>query len=43
MRAMGVEDDVARGAIRFSLSKYNTKDEVTNVSKQIVAAVQKLQ
>ncbi|BBM82689.1 cysteine desulfurase family protein [Candidatus Uabimicrobium amorphum] len=43
LRAMGIEDEVARGAIRFSLSKYNTQDEVLVASEQIVTAVKKLQ
>lgn len=43
LRAMGIEDEVARGAIRFSLSKYNTEQEVLLASEQIVAAVKKLQ
>lgn len=39
LRAMGVPDYVARGAIRFSLSKYNTLEEVATVSEQIANAV----
>ncbi|WP_372369935.1 cysteine desulfurase family protein [Candidatus Uabimicrobium sp. HlEnr_7] len=43
MRAMGIDDRVARGAIRFSLSKYNNRDEILRASEQIVLAVKKLQ
>ncbi|MFZ7131556.1 MAG: cysteine desulfurase family protein [Eubacteriales bacterium] len=41
LKAMGVSDDVGRGAVRFSLGRYTTKDEIDTVIislKEIITA-----
>lgn len=35
LRAMGVSDDVGRGAVRFSLGRYSTKEEVDIVVEKL--------
>jgi cysteine desulfurase len=35
LKAMGVSEDVGRGAVRFSLGRYTTKDEIDAVIEQI--------
>jgi cysteine desulfurase len=35
LKAMGVAEDVGRGAVRFSLGRYTTKDEIDAVIEQI--------
>lgn len=35
LKAMGVSDEVGRGAVRFSLGRYTTKDEIDYVVKRI--------
>lgn len=42
LKAMGIEEHVFRGSIRFSLSKYNTLEEITIASEKIIATVLKL-
>ena len=41
LKVMGVTDDVGRGAVRFSLGRYTTKDEIDNVIENIKAEVPK--
>jgi cysteine desulfurase len=42
MRAMGIPDTAARGAVRFSLSRYNTAEEIDQVIDAMIAIVEKL-
>ena len=42
IRAMGVPFTAAHGSIRFSLSRYNTQDEIDYVVKEMPAIVQRL-
>ena len=42
IKALGVNDDYARGTLRFSLSKYNTEEEIDYVSKILSELVAKL-
>lgn len=42
LRAMGVPPDWLQGAVRFSLSRYNTEEEVRLVSEKIPQIVQRL-
>lgn len=43
LRAMGVPPDWIQGAVRFSLSHYNTQEEVRFVSEKVPLIVQRLQ
>ena len=43
LRAMGVEPDWIQGAIRFSLSRYNTEEEVRFVADRVPSIVERLQ
>jgi cysteine desulfurase len=43
LRAMGVPADWLQGAVRFSLSRFNTQDEVSFVNEKMPAIVQRLQ
>jgi cysteine desulfurase len=43
LRAMGVPADWLQGAVRFSLSRFNTEDEVNFVNEKMPAIVQRLQ
>jgi cysteine desulfurase len=43
LRAMALPPDWLQGAVRFSLSSYNTSDEVSFVCAQLPAIVQRLQ
>ena len=43
LRAMGVEPDWLQGAVRFSLSRYNSDEEVRRVSETVPKVVQRLQ
>jgi cysteine desulfurase len=43
LRAMGVPPDWLQGAVRFSLSRYNTEEEVRLVSEAVPKVVQRLQ
>jgi len=43
LRAMGVPPDWIQGAIRFSLSRYNTEEEVRFVGEKVPLIVQRLQ
>lgn len=42
LRAMGVPDDVARGALRFSLSSLTTDDDIDAALKAVPAAIERL-
>ena len=42
IRALGREDQLARGAIRFSFGRFNTEDEVDRVLQVLPTAVEKL-
>ena len=42
LRAMGVKDELALGAIRFGLGRHNTKAEVDTVVESIAAQVDRL-
>lgn len=43
LRAMGVPPDWIQGAVRFSLSRYNSEEEVRSVSEKMPLIVQRLQ
>ena len=43
LRAMGVPPDWIQGAVRFSLSRYNSEEEVRLVSEKVPLIVQRLQ
>jgi cysteine desulfurase len=43
LRAMAVPPDWLQGAVRFSLSRFNTADEVSFVCAKLPAIVQRLQ
>ncbi|MSP39562.1 MAG: cysteine desulfurase NifS [Deltaproteobacteria bacterium] len=43
LRAMAVPADWLQGAVRFSLSQFNTQDEVSFVNEKVPAIVQRLQ
>lgn len=40
--AMGIEPEFAHGTIRFSLGKYNTKEEIDYTIEQVVKVIEKL-
>ncbi len=42
LRALGVEEGLAQGSIRFSLGRFNTQDEIDYAADQIVKAVNEL-
>jgi len=42
LTAMGVEPSEAQGSIRFSLSKYNTKDDMAHVIKVLPPIIERL-
>jgi len=42
LRALGVDEELAHSSIRFSLSKFNTEDEVDYVGKLVVEQCQRL-
>jgi len=42
IRALGVDDELARGSIRFSFGKDNTEDEIEYAVEVLVRAVQRL-
>ena len=42
LRAMGIKDELALGAIRFGLGRHNTKEEVATVVECIAAQVARL-
>jgi cysteine desulfurase len=42
IRALGVDDELARGSIRFSLGKDNNEDEIEYVVEMLVRAVERL-
>jgi cysteine desulfurase len=42
IRALGVDDELARGSIRFSFGKDNTEDEIEYVVEVLVKAVERL-
>ena len=42
MRAMGIPDALARGSVRFSLSRYNTIDEIDRVVEALPPIVRQL-
>jgi cysteine desulfurase len=39
LKAMGVPDDVALGAVRFSLGRFNTEEEIDQAVAEVVEAV----
>lgn len=43
LRAMGVPPDWLQGAVRFSLSRFNTEEEVTFVNEKVPSIVKRLQ
>ena len=43
LRAMGVAPDLLQGAVRFSLSRFNTAEEVRYVNEKVPLIVQRLQ
>jgi cysteine desulfurase len=43
LRAMGVAPDWLQGAVRFSLSRFSTEEEVRYVNEKVPAVVQRLQ
>jgi cysteine desulfurase len=42
LHAVGVGDDLAHSSIRFSLGRFNTRDEVDYVAERVVATARKL-
>jgi cysteine desulfurase len=42
LRAMGVPPDWLQGAVRFSLSRYTTEEEVLSVNQQVPSIVERL-
>src|SRR5262249_20318175 len=42
LKAMGVEDALAQGSIRFGLGRFNTEEEVDYVAERTASAVKKL-
>ena len=42
IRALGRDDELARGAIRFSFGRFNTEDDVTRVLEVLPSAVENL-
>jgi cysteine desulfurase len=42
LRAMGVDDELARSSIRFGLGRFNTEEEVDEVIAEVVANVKRL-
>ena len=42
IRALGRDDELARGAIRFSFGRFNTEDDVTRVLEALPVAVENL-
>ena len=42
LKALGVGDELAHSSIRFSLSRFNTADEIDYVAKKVVDTVRKL-
>jgi cysteine desulfurase len=42
LRAMGVPEDLARGAVRFSLGRFTTTEEIDFAADRVVAAVTEL-
>jgi len=42
LKSLGVGDDLAHSSIRFSVSRFNTEDEIDYVADKVVRAVRKL-
>jgi len=42
LRALGVDDDLAHGSVRFSLGRFNTRQEIDFAVESVVAAVKAL-
>jgi cysteine desulfurase len=42
LRALGVGDELAHSSIRFSVGRFNTRDEIDYVVEQVVATVRRL-
>jgi cysteine desulfurase len=42
LRAMGIDDKIAHGAIRFSLSRYNTEDEIERTLQTLPRLITRL-
>jgi cysteine desulfurase len=42
LRALGLDDDLARGSLRFGLGRFTTEEEVDHVIGEVTAAVRRL-
>jgi cysteine desulfurase len=42
LRALGLDDDLARGSLRFGLGRFTTEEEVDHVIGEVAAAVRRL-
>jgi cysteine desulfurase len=42
LRALGMDDELARGSLRFGLGRFTTEEEVDHVTGEVVAAVRRL-
>ncbi|HEU5180054.1 MAG TPA: IscS subfamily cysteine desulfurase [Candidatus Polarisedimenticolia bacterium] len=42
LKAMGVSDDLIHTSLRFGLGRFNTREEVDQVSEKVIASVRKL-
>jgi cysteine desulfurase len=42
LRAMGFDDTRARGSLRFSFGRFNTREDVTRALELVPAAVEKI-
>ncbi len=43
LKAMGIDEHVAHGAVRFSLSRYSTMDEIDSVLERLPSLISRLQ
>ncbi|RMD84458.1 MAG: IscS subfamily cysteine desulfurase [Candidatus Dadabacteria bacterium] len=42
LRAIGLDDDLAHGSVRFGLGRYTTREEVDYVAERVIAEVRRL-
>jgi len=42
LRALGLNDELAHSSIRFSIGRFNTREEIEFTAKQVIAAVNRL-